>query len=113
MEQYQNKQTEVRRVENEKNYWAACNNCKGRGKTRQKLSKKARKRYQNELDEFKNSTTKTKAPTRAKTPSKPCTTCEGTGIIPSKSHPIPDSETMPHIAIIGGGIGGAVLAIAC
>lgn len=113
MELNQNKQTEVRRVENEKNYWAACNNCKGRGKTRQKLSIKARKRYQNELDEFKNSTTKTKAPTRPKASSKPCTTCEGTGIIPSKSHPIPDSETMPHVAIIGGGIGGAALAIAC
>ncbi|WP_313111405.1 FAD-dependent oxidoreductase [Aequorivita sediminis] len=103
----------MRRVENNKDYWAVCNNCKGRGKKRQKLSIKARKRYQNEIDEFENSTTKTNPPTRPKAPFKPCTTCEGTGITPSKNHPIPDSETLPHIAIIGGGIGGAALAVAC
>src|SRR5690606_35301432 len=37
----------------------------------------------------------------------------GSGLVPSASFPIADKETFPHVAIIGGGIGGVALAVAC
>ena len=34
-------------------------------------------------------------------------------MISSENPPIPDVENYPHVAIIGGGIGGVALAVAC
>lgn len=42
-----------------------------------------------------------------------CLECEGTGLDRSPTPPLIDSENYPHIAIIGGGIGGVALAVAC
>ncbi len=42
-----------------------------------------------------------------------CVDCNGSGIVKSTSFPSPDTEKFPHIAIIGAGIGGAALAVAC
>jgi 2-polyprenyl-6-methoxyphenol hydroxylase-like FAD-dependent oxidoreductase len=42
-----------------------------------------------------------------------CSKCCGSGLIPSTNPPTPDIENYPHIAIIGGGIGGIALAVAC
>lgn len=42
-----------------------------------------------------------------------CETCHGIGILPSTSRPIADATNYPHVAIIGGGIGGVALAVAC
>lgn len=42
-----------------------------------------------------------------------CLHCGGSGLLPSASPPIADKKNYPHIAIIGGGIGGVALAVAC
>lgn len=42
-----------------------------------------------------------------------CLDCNGSGIVKSTIFPSPDTEKFPHIAIIGAGIGGAALAVAC
>jgi 2-polyprenyl-6-methoxyphenol hydroxylase-like FAD-dependent oxidoreductase len=39
--------------------------------------------------------------------------CNGTGLVTSASHPLTDKESYPHVAIIGGGISGVALAVAC
>jgi 2-polyprenyl-6-methoxyphenol hydroxylase-like FAD-dependent oxidoreductase len=39
--------------------------------------------------------------------------CSGSGLVAAISPPIPDTENYPHVAIIGGGIGGVALAVAC
>jgi 2-polyprenyl-6-methoxyphenol hydroxylase-like FAD-dependent oxidoreductase len=39
--------------------------------------------------------------------------CSGFGLLSSASYPIADTENYPHVAIIGGGIGGVALAVAC
>jgi hypothetical protein len=41
-----------------------------------------------------------------------CLNCSGSGLV-AISPPIPDTENYPHVAIIGGGIGGVALAVAC
>lgn len=42
-----------------------------------------------------------------------CLNCSGSGLVQSASHPTADTENYPHLAIIGGGIGGVALAVAC
>src|SRR5690554_8180962 len=42
-----------------------------------------------------------------------CPHCAGSGLISFKAHPIPDTENFPHVSIIGAGIGGVALAVAC
>lgn len=85
----------------EQTHWAICQECQGRGKKSRKLKKKVRLNYQG----------------TASIPPKghqyPCLSCSGAGVIPAQSHPIADKENYPHIAIIGGGIGGVALAVAC
>ncbi len=53
------------------------------------------------------------APVRPKGHLELCLNCTGSGLIPSASYPVPDKENYPHVAIIGGGIGGVALAVAC
>lgn len=47
------------------------------------------------------------------TPLKTCVHCAGSGLITSANQTIYNTEEFPHIAIIGGGIGGTALAVAC
>jgi len=42
-----------------------------------------------------------------------CNNCNGSGLITAINYPTPDRENYPHIAIIGAGIAGAALAVAC
>ncbi|MFH6937033.1 FAD-dependent oxidoreductase [Flavobacterium sp. FlaQc-30] len=104
---------EVNNVENEKTNWAVCQECQGRGKITKRLSKKVRLRYQAALDQFEKTNKEGTAPARPKAPQHPCAKCSGSGLIPSVNHPTPDTENYPHVAIIGGGIGGVALATAC
>jgi cation diffusion facilitator CzcD-associated flavoprotein CzcO len=39
--------------------------------------------------------------------------CSGLGLIPAVNPPAADTENFPHLAIIGAGIGGVALAVAC
>jgi 2-polyprenyl-6-methoxyphenol hydroxylase-like FAD-dependent oxidoreductase len=42
-----------------------------------------------------------------------CLACEGKGLITAANPPAVDTEHYPHVAIIGAGIGGVALAVAC
>lgn len=100
-------------MENEKLSWTICPECKGRGKKSRGLSNKARLRYQKALDEFEKSNAEGTPPVRPKGHLHSCLNCSGSGLIPTASPPVSDKENYPHVAIIGGGIGGVALAVAC
>ncbi len=98
------------------NSWIACKECKGRGKKHRRLSKKARLQFQHKLDDFKSKKLEhenLKPPVRPKGQAYLCKTCNGSGLTSVEASPEPDTLNLPHIAIIGGGIGGAALAVAC
>jgi len=100
-------------VENEEGSWTICQECHGHGKKSRRLRKKVRLRYQVALDQFEKLKGEGTAPVRPKRNLYPCLNCSGSGLHPSASHPIADKENYPHVAIIGGGIGGVALAVAC
>jgi 2-polyprenyl-6-methoxyphenol hydroxylase-like FAD-dependent oxidoreductase len=102
----------VKKAENEGVNWAICSECQGRGKKSQRLSKKVRLRYQAALDQFEKTNEGT-APIRPKAHLNSCLKCSGSGLLSSPSPPIADKENFPHVAIIGAGIGGVALAVAC
>ncbi|KRD57911.1 monooxygenase [Flavobacterium sp. Root935] len=93
--------------------WTICNECQGRGKKSRGLSDKARRQYQNAVDQFEKTNGKGTAPIRPKAHQHTCLNCNGSGLIPSDNHPEADTENYPHVAIIGAGIGGVALAAAC
>ncbi len=87
--------------------WAVCDDCKGLGK-KYRLVKNAKKRKITLLQTPEN--------TEAKTPKyhlENCLTCNGKGINPTFESPTSNPNQYPHVAIIGGGIGGVALAVAC
>jgi len=97
----------------EKNHWTRCPDCLGMGKKSRRIRKQVRLRYQEALAHFEKTKGEGTPPPPPKGPLEPCVTCAGAGIIAAASSPAPDPETYPHIAIIGGGIGGVALAVAC
>lgn len=97
----------------EGNHWALCPTCQGRGKKSRRLRKKVKLRYQRELAQYEQSKITDTPPVRPKGHLELCTHCHGCGLIRSATPPVPDTENYPHIAIIGAGIGGAALAVAC
>ena len=103
----------MNKAENERTCWTVCLECQGRGKKSQRLSKKVRLRYQTALDQFEKTKGEGTPPVRPKAHLSLCSTCSGSGLLRSATHTIPDKENYPHLAIIGGGIGGVALAVAC
>lgn len=93
--------------------YSNCPSCKGQGTKQGKVSKKSRQRYKEELEKFEESNNADSAPNRPEKSILKCKHCSGSGLIVARSHPVPETENYPHLAIIGGGIGGAALAIAC
>jgi len=104
---------EVKKVENTATRWTICQECKGRGKKRRRIRKKVRLQYQRALDHFEKTKKEGTAPIRPRGHLYLCLNCSGSGLIHSENHPIADKENFPHVAIIGGGIGGVALAVAC
>ena len=104
---------EVKKEENKMTSWTICQECQGRGKKSRRLSKKVRLHYQIALDEFEKMQGEGTAPLRPKGNLYSCLNCCGSGLLPAASPPIADKENYPHVAIIGGGIGGVALAVAC
>ena len=100
-------------TENKQVIFNICEECQGRGKKHQRLKKKVRIKYQMECDQFEKTNRKGIAPIRPKGHLNSCLNCNGSGLIYSTNHPIIDNENYPHVAIIGGGIGGVALAVAC
>ncbi len=93
--------------------WSVCPTCNGLGKKTQRLRKSLRNRYQMELDLFENTGSKGTAPLRPKGHQSPCSNCNASGLTPAAEYPLADKKNFPHIAIVGGGIGGMALAVAC
>lgn len=100
-------------MENKKKYWTTCPKCCGLGKKYLKLRKESRLRYQIAMNEFEKKQAEEKASIRPKITQYLCNNCCGSGLISTTSCPVADSEDYPHIAIIGAGIGGMALAVAC
>lgn len=100
-------------MENKEVNWTICKQCQGRSKINKGLSKKSQLRYQIALDEFEKMKSEGEPPVRPKGHLYLCTKCSGSGLLRSVNHPVPDIENYPHVAIIGGGIGGTALAVAC
>ncbi|KXJ50738.1 MAG: monooxygenase [Neptuniibacter sp. Phe_28] len=101
-------------MENEESSWTVCLECQGRGQRRRRLRKKVRLSYQRALDAFeKTNAEPSMAPVRPKGHLEDCVNCGGSGLLPSAQPPSVDSENYPYVAIIGGGIGGVALAVAC
>lgn len=93
--------------------WTVCLECQGRGKKSRRLKKKVRLAYQIALAEFEKTNGIGKVPIRPKAHLESCSNCSGSGLIATDDNPIVVNENYPHIAIIGGGIGGVALAVAC
>ncbi|WP_299766500.1 NAD(P)/FAD-dependent oxidoreductase [uncultured Dokdonia sp.] len=103
----------MKEKEHEKGSWTICQECKGHGKKRRRIRKKVRLQHQKALEEFEKTDGKGIAPISPKGKLYPCPHCAGSGLLPSDTYPIPDIENYPHVAIIGGGIAGVALAVAC
>lgn len=103
----------MKRERNEKASWIICTECKGRGKKSQRLRKKVRLHYQNSINEFEKTNGEGIAPVRPKSPLISCQNCSGSGLVHAETNPIADTKNYPHVAIIGAGIGGVALALAC
>ncbi len=100
-------------TKNTSKYWTVCPECYGRGKKRQRLRKKVRIQYQKALEKFEKAPDEKTAPIRPRGHLYSCANCSGSGLIYSHNPPIVDTENYPNVAIIGGGIGGVALAVAC
>lgn len=100
-------------MNNTKTDWTTCPICYGRGRKELKLRKKAKLRHQLAIAEHKKNLAEGKISVRPKITQYLCDNCTGSGLIPSTYPVIPDSEQYPHVAIIGAGIGGVALAVAC
>ena len=103
----------MKEVKNTATSWTICLECQGRGKKSQRLRKKVRLRYQRALEQFEKAKGEGTPPVRPKGHLYSCLNCGGSGLLHSASHPKADKENYPHLAIIGGGIGGVALAVAC
>lgn len=93
--------------------WTICLKCNGRGKINKRLRKKVKIRFKRELEQFNKTNNKGTAPVRPKGHLDNCPNCKGSGLLHSATQPVPDTKSYPHLAIIGAGIGGVALAVAC
>ena len=101
------------KMENGDASWKICPECHGRGKRSRGLSKKVRKQYQIELEQFEEAKLRGITPVIPKAHLYSCSNCSGSGLVPSTTYTIADKKKYPNVAIIGGGIGGVALAVAC
>lgn len=100
-------------MENKETCWTICPECYGIGKKNLRLRKKSSLRYHQAMKEFEKAQSEGKASVRPKITQYLCDNCNGSGLIPATTHPTADAENYPHVAIIGAGIGGVALAVAC
>ena len=100
-------------MENKKEHWNICKKCNGTGKRTKRLSKKVQEQYKITIAQFEKLNPKKTLPERPKGQLDTCLNCKGSGIITAANFPLVAEEKYPHVAIIGGGIGGVALAVAC
>lgn len=88
--------------------WTVCEECKGLGKKNRVIKNTGKKRHHTLLN-----TTEPAEVTPTKYHLENCLVCAGKGLIPAAFPPAVNTAHYPHVAIIGGGIGGVALAVAC
>ena len=103
----------MKKLENTTTSWTSCQECKGQGKKSRRINKKIRLQYQKAVEQFEKSNGEGPAPIRPKAHLDSCSNCSGSGLVPDFNPPKADPINYPNIAIIGGGIGGVALAVAC
>ncbi|MCV2403245.1 FAD-dependent monooxygenase [Marinomonas sp. C2222] len=97
----------------EASHWSACPKCYGQGKKGRRIRKKVRLAYLKALEAFEQSDQLGEPPARPQKHMELCLHCSGSGLLPA-THPTEvKTDEYPHIAIVGGGIGGVALAVAC
>ena len=100
-------------MELEMPFWTMCQECKGLGKKYRRLRKKLRLRHQEALAQYEKNNRQGEAPNRPKGAPYACLECSGSGLTAASQFLEPDTGNYPHVAIVGGGIGGTALAVAC
>ncbi|SNA84550.1 FAD-dependent oxidoreductase [Flavobacterium psychrophilum] len=103
----------VKKEENLATNWSICTECQGRGKKRKRITKKAQLSYQLAFNQFEKIKNEQSPPVSPKGHLFSCLNCNGSGLVSSLNPPTANTENYPHIAIIGAGIAGVALAIAC
>ena len=96
----------------ETNTWCVCAICHGQGKISQRLKKKIRTTYQQELEAYEKNQIGEPL-IRPVSHKITCSSCSGSGLQKTNNTVKQNSKDYPHIAIIGAGIGGVALAVAC
>lgn len=94
-------------------FFTSCTDCQGLGKKKRRIKKSARFHYQKALSEFEKTGRNGIEPTPPEAHWYVCPTCSGSGLNASDTFPIPDLGNLTHVAIVGAGIGGVALAVAC
>lgn len=94
-------------------YKTICIKCNGIGKKKQRIRKDVRLKQEKALANFERNNYEGTAPVCLEATLQTCTNCLGSGLTASDNQTVPNTEEYPHIAIIGGGIGGIALAVAC
>jgi len=96
---------------NKKTHWNICKYCHGQGKIMRGPSKKRRRAYQRQMDAFNDKKIED-LPKTLDSNFDICFDCVGSGLKES-DHVTKINPNYPHLAIIGAGIGGTALAVAC
>lgn len=100
-------------MQDKQQHWSLCQECRGHGKKSKRIRKKAKLRYQRELLQFEKNNQQGTRPVQPKGHLENCIHCNGAGLVSANTQVSPESENYPHIAIVGGGVGGVALAVAC
>jgi 2-polyprenyl-6-methoxyphenol hydroxylase-like FAD-dependent oxidoreductase len=90
------------------NNWSVCSHCGGKGKQNRLVKVTPKKEHFSN-----NQSSDNEFVVIYKSHLENCPICEGKGLLPAANCPLPNPVDYPHIAIIGGGIGGVALAVAC
>lgn len=98
---------------NKEKYWVVCPDCEGSSKSTGKIRKHVKRRHQEVFDKSEKTNSEENPSAPARIHLYTCTSCRGSGLINSATPPLVDKENFPHVAIIGAGIGGVALAVAC
>ena len=95
------------------NSWIVCKKCNGQGKNSRKLIKDSRQKSQKGVFQFKKNSGEDLTSINLKRHLYACKTCKGSGLIISEVPPLANKNLYPNLAIIGGGVAGVALAVAC
>lgn len=98
---------------NETSNFTICKECQGFGKKNKRIRKNVKLRYQTASAAYEKSDKQGAAPVHPKAVQYSCLKCNGSGLLEADKHPVADTKNYPHVAIIGGGICGVALAVAC